>query len=80
MRRKTKIVVSCEASAAILEWPNLLARELYSAAIQHAGQHEVGIDDVHAAWTVAVERMTAQLAKQTSRTSSHRGKANDKAA
>lgn len=80
MRRTTNGGVSCEASAAILEWPNLLARELYSAAIQHAGQQEVSVEDVRAAWTIAVERMTARLPKQTSRKTIHRGKANDKAA
>ncbi len=80
MRRKMNAGLSCEASAAILEWPNLLARELYSAAMQHAGNREVGIEDVRAAWPMTIERMTARLVKQTSRTNSHRGKANDKAA
>ena len=80
MRRKTNFEMSSEATEAILEWPNLLARELYSAAVQQAGNREVGLQDVLAAWPTAVERMNGRLAKQTSRTKSHRGKANDKAA
>lgn len=80
MRRKISCGVSVEATEAILEWPNLLARELYSAAVQQAGSREVTIQDVLAAWPMAVERMNGRLAKQTSQTNSHRGKANDKAA
>lgn len=80
MRRKMNGGMSVEATAAILEWPNLLARELYSAAVRQAGSREVTLQDVLSAWPTAIENMNSRLAKQTSRTNLHRAKANDKAA
>ena len=81
MRQKLARTVSSEASAAILGWPNWLARELYTAAIQQPGKEnlEITLDDVLAVWPIALQRVEARIRKQT-RTKSHRGKTSDKAA
>ena len=81
MSRKTVPTISSAASAAILEWPNLLARELYSAALRRAEdeQREVVLDDVNAAWPIAVGATRLRINRQVQQ-EKRRGKPADKAA
>ena len=74
--------ITVDARAAILGWPNLLARELYAAAIQRAEaeNREVVLEDALAAWPIAVERTGARILKNRRSSKPRRGKTNGKAA
>ncbi len=69
--------ITVDARAAILGWPNLLVRELYSASLRHAGNRDMTLEDVLASWSTAVKRITARIVKQRG---AGRGKAKRKAA
>jgi hypothetical protein len=71
-----------EAREAILGWPNLLARELYTEALQRAESEnrDVSLEDAQAAWPIAVQRLAKRILKDGPRTKKQRGKTDGKAA
>ena len=82
MSGKTPRSVSSDAREAILGWPNLLARELYAAALKQAANEnrEVVLEDALAAWPIAVQRTGERIFKRTRQSKAKRGKTNGKAA
>ena len=82
MSRKSARSVTSDARAAILGWPNLLARELYEAALQLAEKEnrDVVLSDALAAWPIAVQKTGVLIQKNSRPSKSPRGKTNGKAA